>query len=327
MKFGIGVDFGGTYIKFAAVSTVGEILLTHHLPTDANAERCLEQIAIGCSELIKKVIQANPSADFSGIGIGIPGPVNLDGLSSIHSDKIKGWQHLNVEVVLRDKLTTLGSATMIGNSFKILSENDANAAALGEAFFGAGKNLHHFVMITLGTGVGGGIIWNRKVFRGANGAAGELGHITIDYTSPTLYAGIRGSIEGKIGQKQISEFAKTLLSRYPHSKILELSEGNLDRLEPKILTEAARFDDPLALEVWTYVGTILGTGLANILSVLDIRKFIIGGGVSGAGEFIFEPARKAILSYTLKEMHDDIEILPAALGNQAGVLGSAALTF
>jgi glucokinase len=322
--FAIGIDLGGTAIKFALISQNGDILHDHSLPTEADygAARAIDNVMKGISELLKLNSEKTNSEKLIGIGIGVPGTVSFSGSTTIIGDKIKEWVNIPMGERLKAKLFEQHRLAK-----PVFVENDANVAALGEAEFGAGKLLTDFVMITLGTGVGGGIILNRKIYRGVTGAAGELGHITIDYKSKVIHAGIPGTIEGLIGQKKITAVAKTMLEQTPSALLLELCGGNPDELEPKFLTEAAMKGDPVAIAVWNYVGEALGAGLGTIASVLDVRKFILGGGVAGAGEFVITPTLAQLRRFTIPAMQEGLEVITATLGNRAGVMGAAAMCF
>lgn len=322
--FAIGVDLGGTAIKVASVSVSGNILLEHKLPTEAakGPETVIENILAGICTVLNETLKMHARDLLSGVGIGVPGVVSLDGGTISYPPNLPGWTVVRLGDILRTELERRKKLML-----PIFVENDANVAALGESTFGAGRQFSDFVMITLGTGVGGGIIINNKIYRGVTGAAGELGHMTIDYRSERIHAGIRGSLEGLIGQQRIVDYAKSLMADAPSKILHELCDGDLSCLDARLLSEAAQRGDSIALETWRFVGEALGAGLGTIVSVLDIRKFVVGGGVSGAGDFILKPAREALYRYTLKSMHEGLEILQAKLGNRAGVMGAAALCF
>lgn len=322
--FAIGVDLGGTAIKVASVSASGNILLEHKRPTEAakGPDAVIENILSGIRVVLSETLKTHSRELLSGVGVGVPGVVSLDGGTISYPPNLPGWTVVRLGDILRAELERRETLLL-----PVFVENDANVAALGESAFGAGRQFNDFVMITLGTGVGGGIIMNNKIYRGVTGAAGELGHITIDYRSERVHAGIRGSLEGLIGQKRIVDYAKSLMTATPSATLRDLCNGDFSILDAKLLSEAAQRGDSVAVETWRFVGEALGAGLGTIVSVLDIRKFVIGGGVSGAGDFILNPARETLYRYTLKSMHEGLEILQAKLGNRAGVMGAAALCF
>ncbi len=275
MNYIIGVDLGGTFIKAGAVTKEGEILNEISLPSQAeiNPQAVVRQIAKAV-ESIKGKFQNDK---LLGVGIGTPGMVDLDGGTVKNPPNLANW----VVFRLGDEV-----AKVIKEPVKV--ENDANAAAVGELRFGAGKGMKNFIMITLGTGVGGGIISDGKVFRGAEGGAGEIGHTTIDYNGPLCGCGNHGCIEAYIGQKHLSRHVAEQLKSHPESLINKLLVGNMDRLEPKVISEAANKGDPFALEVWKEAGARVGIGLVSAMNVLDICTFIIGGGVAKAGKPLFD---------------------------------------
>ncbi len=323
-KYAIGVDIGGTAIKFALVSESGKLLYEHSLATEAAKGKTavLDNIMSGVAFLLAKNSVEEHREKLLGVGVGVPGVVSLDSNTVKYPPNLPGWDVVKLGDVLRERLLSEHHLQK-----PVFVENDANLAAFGEASFGAGRPFSDFIMITLGTGIGSGIIINRKIYRGTTGAAGELGHITIDFKSDRIHAGIRGTIEGLIGQKRIVEYAKQLAASRPTSKLFEVCSNDLDALSPRLIDQAAEAGDETAIDIWRWVGNILGAGLGAAVSILDIRKFVIGGGVAGAGEFIFGPALEQLKHYTLHSMHDGLELIPAKLGNNAGVMGGAALCF
>ncbi|MCS7014224.1 MAG: ROK family protein [Chloroherpetonaceae bacterium] len=322
--FAIGVDLGGTAIKVASVSQSGNLLCSKELPTEAEKgpEVVIENMLEGLTTVLRETLKAQPLSSLKGVGVGVPGVVSLDGGTISYPPNLPGWTVVRLGERLQTELKRRE-----GLQLPVFVENDANVAALGESAFGAGRLLNDFVMITLGTGVGGGIILNKKIYRGTTGAAGELGHITVDYRSERIHAGIRGSIEGLIGQRRIVEYALSQLSQTPSPILHELCAGNWENLTPKLLCLAAERGDKVALDTWQFVGEVLGAGLGTIVSILDIRKFVVGGGVSGAGELILAPTRAQLYRFTLHTMHEGLEVRLAKLGNRAGVMGAAALCF
>ena len=210
-------------------------------------------------------------------GIGSPGMVDLDGGTVKYPPNLANW------TVFR-----LGEETskLIGEPVQV--ENDANAAAVGELKFGAGKGMKNFIMVTLGTGVGGGIIADGKVFRGEDGGAGEIGHTTIDYNGPLCNCGNRGCVEAYVGQKHLSRRVAEQLKSHPESLINKLIDGDVEKLEPKIISEAADKGDEFALQIWKEAGMYIGTALSSAINTLDITTLIIGGGVAKAGKPLFD---------------------------------------
>ncbi len=307
----IGIDLGGTNIKAAVVGQASGLIQmeTRETQADRGPGHVLDRIVA-----ISEFLMAGSSAGrLAGIGIGAPGTIDWDRTTLIHPPNIPGWSTIDLSEVLRRRL---------GTDLHVVVENDANAAALGSAHYGAGRPFDSFIMITLGTGVGGAIIYRRRIFRGMTGAAGELGHMTIDYAGPPDSAGVAGAIEAYLGQRNLSAYARKRLSSRPDSVL----HGVRD-LNPALLTVAAQNGDEQARLVLEWAGHKLGCILGSCINLLDIRNIVVGGGISGAGDLILDPARKTVLDYVKPGMHDDVEIVQETRGNEVGMLGAASLVF
>jgi glucokinase len=213
--------------------------------------------------------------------------------------------------------------TMFGMTVAI--ENDANAAAIAESRFGAGVHHDNFLFVIWGTGVGGGIILDRKIYRGPSGGAGEIGHVSIDHAGPLCNCGSRGCVEAYVGQRYLSQRTAERLAGHPESKILALVGGDLTRLEPLYISQAAEQGDPVAQEILREAGTLLGVALGAVMNVMDLRVSIIGGGVSAAGPFVLKAIEDSVRAHVLKPLRPEIQVIPAKLGNNAGMLGAAGL--
>ena len=325
VRWTIGVDLGGTAVKVAVIDENGNVLDHERHPTrvDAGPEGIVEHIASLAFGMYSRFSGSLGEERFAGIGLGAPGAVDSrEGILS-YPPNLPGWEQYPLKKRLQKVL--VGDYAV---HWRMILENDANIAACGEAVFGAGREFDDFMMITLGTGVGGGIILNRKLYRGACGTAGEIGYMTVDYSGKSVHAGVRGTVESLIGKKSIVALGIETYRGNPDQALSEEVHGKkLCDMSPRTLEKAAHHGDPLAIEVWNRVGAILGVGLAGVVALMDIRKFVIGGGISGAGELIFSPAFEQLKASTLPSMHDGLEIVPAALGNRAGVYGAAALCF
>jgi glucokinase len=205
-------------------------------------------------------------------------------------------------------------------------ENDANVAGLGSAFYGAGRDHDSFLMVTLGTGVGGAIIYRNQIFRGTTGGAAEIGHMTIDYEGPFANSGVGGAIEGYLGQSFLSEHAADRLTNHPDSKVYDLVD-DLSNLTPKVLYDAAEAGDDAAADILAWAGHKLGCVLGSAVNLLDIRTIVVGGGVSAAGDYILDPARETLPQFVVPGLRDDLSIVQEVLGNEASLLGAARLAF
>ncbi len=311
--YAIGVDLGGTNIKLGVVSDQGKIINKYSLKTFAEEgpEKVISQILLGIEKLVNK-----SGVKIAGIGIGAPGVVKHKKGIVEHPPNLPGWGKVKLGEII---------STQTGMSVYV--ENDANAAAIGEYIFGAGKDLESFIMITLGTGVGGGIIRKGKVFRGDTNAAGELGHISIDYKGPKCNCGSRGCIEAYIGNSYLTARTKRELKKYPGSKLNEILKSNGEHLSPRVINEALKLNDEFAIKVVEDTGKLLGFAIASVINVLDIATVIIGGGVAGFGKTLFDSVEQNAKDRVLQSLKDRVKIIPAKLSNNAGIKGASSLVF
>lgn len=312
-KYSIGVDLGGTSIKFGIVSPDGKIHKKMVLPTFAEKgpAAVIKQIKKGVNALLK-----NSPKKVIGIGIGAPGSVKLKKGTVEYPPNFPNWGKVHLG---RNLEKLLGQ--------KVFVENDANAAAIGELIFGIGKKTDSFIMVTLGTGVGGGIIFERKLFRGETGAAGEVGHVTIDMNGKHCNCGSYGCIEAYLGNNYIIRDAEQLLSEHKDSVIHQILNDDMELLTPKVIFDAASAGDEFSINFIKNLGTKLGYGLVSVINVLDISTVVLGGGVSGFGEFLFIPLEAAIKERVLKPLKTRVKVKHSKLKNEAGIKGAAALVF
>lgn len=312
IKYAVGVDLGGTSIKMGLVSDKGKILDKISLETMAEKgpEKVIFQIKKGIKEL-----SAVKRATVSGIGVGSPGVVSTKKGTVENPPNFPGWGKINLGRLLEKEFGK-----------EVFVENDANAAAVGELIFGAGKKFDSFIMVTLGTGVGGGIISKRKLYRGEFGAAGELGHITIDYKGEQCKCGSYGCIETFLGNSYIIKRMKREIGSI-NTRILELTDNDLDKLNPRIIKEAADLGDEFAINFIKELGIALGSALTSVGNLLDINNFIIGGGIAGFADFLFVPVYETITSRIMIPLRPRVKVLPAKLKNEAGILGASALVY
>jgi glucokinase len=308
----LGIDLGGTTIKAGVVSSEGSIIYQNKVPTCAERgpATVVKQIEIAVNDAMRNAGEAK----ITGLGIGSPGVVDDDGVVKAPPNFVD-WD----EVPLKAELTKLFPA------LPVCVENDANAAAIAESKFGAGVQFPNFLFVIWGTGVGGGIILNHKIFRGPTGGAGEIGHITIDYNGPQCNCGNVGCVEAYVGQRYLSQRAAQTLKSHPDSKILKLVDGDFSRIEPVYISQAAHDGDEVARAILVEAGEILGVALASVMNIMDLRVSIIGGGISAAGDFVMQAVQKSVVQHVLKPLKSEIQVLPARLGNNAGILGAAGL--
>lgn len=312
-KYRIGLDLGGTNIKIAIVDEFGNIAYSDSVPT--NADRGFEATISNIKNLIAITFNDSniPKEDIFGIGFGCPGLI--DSVNGIVRDlpNMPGWVNI-----------PLGE--IISKEFKIKTkiDNDVSAATLGEYKFGAGIGVSNLICITIGTGIGSGIILDGRLIKGASQCAGEIGHMTLqEHGGPICGCGNTGCLEALGSASAIVRRAQEVLSGGRASKIRELT--GLGMLTPQIIAEAAQRGDPPAQRILYETGRWIGIGLANVVNLLNPELIIIGGGVAKAGEYILDPIRETIKKRTLKIPGDTVRVEPALLGESAGVIGSSLL--
>lgn len=298
----IGVDFGGTSVKMAVVE--GENLLTeiHRIPTQdfTNSDDLISKIVVQ----IESLKQQFP--DIKTIGIGVPGSVDFANGITYNLTNVVGW----AEVPLREIMTEK-------TGLPCVVENDANCMAYAEWKFGSAKGYQHAVCVTLGTGVGGGLILNGQLFRGSQYAAGEIGQMSIDLNGVDGPYGNAGALERYIGNRQIGEMAAAVYQE----KGLEVPPSPT----PESIAELAQGGDPVAIEIWERVAACLSNCLMSITYLLNPDVIVIGGGVSYAGNILFAPLHANLKKSLTRECFDHLEIVHARYGNTAGMIGSSAM--
>jgi glucokinase len=302
----IGVDIGGTKIAAAVVTPEGKILNEVRYPTQAAPpNRLIETIA-------RAITEVKDGFEVGGVCVAVPGRI----LAS--ENKVISAPNLHeIEDIRLDE--EIGRRT----GLMVTVENDANAAAWGEFRFGAGRGLQHMVSITLGTGVGGGIITHGMLLRGAQGAGGELGHVTIDPTGPRCGCGNYGCLEALASGTAIQRRAREVANERSTSALGRLA------IERQVLgedvTRLAQEEDDASISVLEETGRWLGIGLAGFVNTFNPEVIAVGGGASQAGELILESARKEVQLRASSPSRDLVEIKEATLGPESGVLGAAAL--
>ncbi|WP_017663199.1 ROK family protein [Baaleninema simplex] len=286
----LGIDLGGTSIELGRFDRDGNCsaLLTMDTPQPATPKAVLEAIAVAIARL-------DPHGDCSAVGLGTPGPADEAGRIAKVAINLSGWNNVPVADILEAK---------IGRP--VVLANDANCAGLGEAWLGAGRSFRDLILLTLGTGVGGAIVLDDRLFVGRHGAAGELGLITLNPDGPPCNSGNNGSLE-----------------QYASVRAIRRETG----LEPHELAAKAEAGDKDAIAYWEQYGRRLGAGLASLIYILTPEAVVIGGGIA-AGADLFFPAMKAeIECRVLPTSREGLQVLTAELGNRAGTIGAAKLAW
>ncbi|MBU6277788.1 MAG: ROK family glucokinase [Actinomycetales bacterium] len=309
----IGIDVGGTKILAGLVDADGHVV---HQARRQSARNDPTSVLNTICEVVTELGDASEDAVVA-VGLGIAGPVDAERSTVFYAPNL-GWPQVPVRDLLTDRV-----------GLPVIVENDGNAAAWGEFVAGAGTNVQDLTVITVGTGIGGGIIINGELLRGAHGAAGEIGHMNAVPNGRPCGCGRNGCWEQYASGNALVREARTLAAerRQEAGLLLSLGDGTPEGVQGVHVTAAAREGDPVAQEAFAVVGTWLGRGLADLSSILDPGAFVIGGGVSEAGDLLLNSARATLAEkLTVGRSRRPIpEVRLATLGNEAGLIGAAAL--
>jgi len=312
-KFILGVDLGGTKIAAALATTRGEILARGRSPTHAQAgpDAVIESICATINEVLSA--KALEPSLLLGIGIAAAGVIDSVNGKVIFSPNLPGWH----EVPLRDTIEQqFGIPAYLGN--------DANLAALGEWHFGVGEKVANLIYVTVSTGIGGGIIADGKLYTGACGAAGEIGHMTIDVNGPRCRCGNVGCWEALASGTALAREAVMRITEGARTSIIELVGGDVSKIDAKIVGLAARQGDELAQKLVSHLGYYFGVGLANLVNIFNPELILIGGGVAKIGDLLLQPAIKVVKERAFSTSANAVDIKPATLGDDSGIMGAAA---
>lgn len=307
----LGVDFGGTSIKIGLVDESGRILEENRFAT---AEFTPQSKWL---DLVGHCLAAGAAKKhkLAGIGVGVPGFTDFH-RGFIHNlTNVPGWTAVPLAQIMRKRF-----------GLPVYVDNDVNAMALGEYVHGAGKGLQHVFFATLGTGVGGALIINGRLYRGAYSMAGEIGHVPIRINGRKTPEG-RGGLETYVGNRKIVGRAVNALRRGRKSLISRLVKNDLKQITPKIIAGAAAQGDRLALEIMDYMADCLATAFAAVTYLLQPEAIIVGGGMAASGRVLFAPLRRHLAERLHKYFAERVKIIPAVLGAKAGMIGCAALVF
>ncbi|AUB52955.1 MULTISPECIES: ROK family glucokinase [Enterococcus] len=310
----IGIDLGGTTAKFAILTPDGEIQQKWSIDTNIldDGKHIIPEIIESINHRLN--LYGMKAEDFIGIGMGTPGTVDSEAGTVIGAYNLN-WRELQFVKKMIEE----------GTGIKFAIDNDANVAALGERWKGAGENDPDVVFITLGTGVGGGIVADGHLLHGVTGAAGEVGHITIDPNGFECTCGKRGCLETVSSATGVVRVARHLAEEYAGDSRLKAMLDNGEEVTSKDVFELAEADDPFGLMVVDRVCLYLGLACGNLGNTLNPSSIVIGGGVSAAGEFLRSRVEKYFKEFTFPQVRESTKIKLAELGNEAGVIGAASL--
>jgi glucokinase len=314
----VGVDLGGTNVRAAVIEQESGIIVARSANVPSRARDGVEITAHQCIEAIRQSLQNGNIAleDVAGVGMAVPGHVHpADGMVLWAPNFRDQWRGV-----------PLGKLVSQGMGTKVLIGNDANLAALGEWRYGAGRGSRHLVMLTLGTGIGGGVIIDGRLLLGSDGGAAELGHIVICSSSEARGGNASfGTLEGMAQRDAIIERAARKLALGRKSVLSDVVEFNRHDLTPAMIADAANMGDGVAIEVLEETGYYIGLGVCNVINIFNPEVVAIGGGISQAGPKLFDPIRRTAKVNAVTTLHSKCRIVVSELGDNAGVMGGAAL--
>ena len=309
----VGIDLGGTNIVFGLVTPEGELL--HHFshPTEGHKgpDRVMQNILDG----IEKIMETDIGRRVNGIGLGSPGAIDTEhGLVIECAPNIPDWTGRQIREPIVERF---GLPTFV--------DNDAKMAVIGEAVFGAGAGHRHLFVVTLGTGIGGGVVLNGRIHRGAFFCAGEIGHATVQINGRRCVCGKDGHLEAYASATGIVGMARERLEQGGKSALTRMTRSDPNGLSAKMVLDAARAGDELALEVVNLAAHYLGMALAHFAMVFDPEIMILSGGIALAGDILFKPMNQAYSRYLFYQSIRQAPIVPAKMGFEAGMVGAAAM--
>ena len=308
----LGIDIGGTKLAVGVSTAQGRLLSSERIPTNSGEgpQRMIARLAEVCLRVID---QSGVKVDAA--GVGCVGPLDQKTGYVINPVNLHGWKEVPLVDILKNDL-----------KMPVFLDNDANAAALGEHRFGAGRGMANMVYLTISTGIGGGIIINHQLYQGENGNAGELGHMSVNFAGRPCGCGNLGCIEQYASGTAIATRAREAVKAAGNTDTALLSlAGTIDQINGQVVVQAVLQGDPLACRVWDETIVALGSCMVSVIHIFNPRRIVLGGGITNAGDLLFVPLRKQTKKHAMPTLHDICDIVPAELGDQVGVLGAVAV--
>ena len=308
----IAVDLGGTQIRTARFSAAQE--MEERVAVETKAEEGLEAVF---SRIISTVHDVWPAADqgeVAAVALGAPGPLNFRTGILRFAPNLPGWVNVPLRKMLQE---TLGVPAFVGN--------DADVAALAEHRFGAGQGVEHMIYMTISTGIGGGMIFNNRLFTGGHGLGGEVGHVGVDPAGPRHTCGNIGCLEVMASGTAIARNARERIEAGEPSALVEMVTGDLSAITAKEVSLAGQAGDPLAVSVFREAGTYIGSMLVGLMYILNPTLFVLGGSVTLAGDLLFDPMRETVADRAPQAYLEQTRIVQAQLGGDVGLWGALAL--
>lgn len=309
----LGIDIGGTKLAAGLVTHKGELIAQARTATQVQEgpDRVIDRLVDLCRQTVQDAGVSWTSIRAGGVGCG--GPLDPDTGTILDPPNLPGW----VAVPLVDRLES-------ALSLPVYLDNDANAGALGEHRFGAGRGVANMVYLTISTGIGGGIIIGNRLYQGQNGNAGEIGHMSVVFNGRPCNCGSRGCLEAYASGTNIAARAREAVAAGISSCMVELA-GGVEAISSEVLAVALERNDQVASAVWEETVAILGAGIANVVNIFNPQRVVIGGGITNFGDLLFDPVRRIALERAMQPLASVVDIVPAELGAQVGVLGAAAV--
>lgn len=306
----IAIDCGATNLKAAVVNREGLFLHKQRKPTEAHLG--ISKVVKDLADLVKELSQGH---NIVAVALGIAGVVNAHNGIITQAPNLPGCIDFPIREELRHALYPL--------DMPIYTENDVNAYALGEMWLGAGRELNSFICLTIGTGLGGGIILNKKLWRGEDGTAAEIGHMVIYPEGERCLCGNQGCLEAYVSAVALSRMVREAFEQGIETVLWEMAESKPEKVTPQLLYQTALQGDHFSNRVWEELGRILGIGLSNLINIFNPEAIILGGGIARAWPLFIPAAQKELARRALRLPKQRARLLPAGLGDEAAILGAA----
>lgn len=312
----LAIDIGGTKIITALISDKGEMIAREYCPTlaDEGPQSVIDRMLASVDHLLG--LRNIDSSQLHSLSLASAGIIDMEKGIVTLSPNLPGWRDILLRSIVEERVGT-----------KTFLLNDANAAALAEHRLGAGRGTSNLIFITVSTGIGGGIIIDDRLYFGASGGAGEIGHTTIDVNGPKCVCGNVGCLEVLASGTALAGEAIRRIGDGEKSSLTEMVEGKIENITAEKVALAAQGGDSLALEVITRTAEYLGVGMVNLVHLFNPEIIVVGGGVSKMGDLLLEPVRQVVRERAFPRLAQDVRIVPARLGDDAGVFGAAIFAF
>lgn len=322
MSIGLGLDVGGTKILACAVTDGGELVAETRVDSPKAPDLLLEALTAAADAIVS--LLGGERASVVGVGVGVPSLVATDG-SLYDSPNLPALEGLPVHQAFADRLGVMARAAGVRTGWRLVLDNDGTCAAAGELAFGAARGHRDAIVITLGTGIGGGIVSAGRLLRGAHGFAGEVGHMVVDPDGPACHCGRRGCFEQMASGSALARIAREAAGTGNADRALELAGGGVEALRGEHVLAAAREGDAQSLALFATLARDLAAGIASLVEVLDPGVVILGGGLADAGPILLAPTEAAFASTSRRGSGAQaVPIVIAELGPRAGAYGAAA---